>query len=285
MTNLLSATTASAANAAAEAGEHAGGGNDAGAIMQRLIEHVYDHPVITIDWHPFGWEWLDLSITKLTLMIWIAAALIFLLFRALASQQIKKGTRGRYLNFLEPFVLYVRNQMVYPIMGDKMGRKYLPLFLTQFFFILFCNLLGLVPFMATPTANVAVCATFAFTTLFTIIVMGMVEQGSFAYWKNLVPSGIPWPIIPILFPIEVIGIVIKCFALTIRLFANMTAGHIVILSFLGLIFIFHTYFVAPPAIAFALCIYMLELFVAFLQAFIFTLLSIIFVNMAVHPEH
>jgi len=75
--------------------------------MQHLIEHVYDHPVITIDWHPFGWEWLDLSITKLTLMIWIAAALIFLLFRALASQQIKKGTRGRYLNFLEPFVLYV----------------------------------------------------------------------------------------------------------------------------------------------------------------------------------
>lgn len=285
MANLLSATTASAVHAAAEAGEHAGEGRDAGAIMQHLIEHVYDHPVITIDWHPFGWEWLDLSITKLTLMIWIAAALIFLLFRALASQQIKKGTRGRYLNFLEPFVLYVRNQMVYPIMGDNMGRKYLPLFLTQFFFILFCNLLGLIPGMSTATGNVGVCGTLAFTTLFTIIVMGMVEQGPFTYWKNLVPSGMPWPIIPILFPLEVIGIVIKCFALTIRLFANMIAGHIVILSFLGLIFIFHNYFVALPAVAFTLFIYVLELFIAFLQAFIFTLLSIIFVNMAVHPEH
>lgn len=281
MTNLLSGSTA---NAAAKAGEHAGG-DDPGVIMEHLIEHVYDHPVITIDWHPFGWGWLDLSITKLTLMIWIAAALIFILFRVLAGHQEKKGTRGRYLNFLEPFVIYVRDQMVYPIMGDRLGRKYLPLFLTQFFFILFCNLLGLIPGMASATGNIGVCGTLAFTTLFTIIVMGMVEQGPFTYWKNLVPSGMPWPIIPILFPLELIGIVIKCFALTIRLFANMVAGHIVILSFLGLIFIFHTYFVALPAIGFTLFIYILELFVAFLQAFIFTLLSIIFINMAVHPEH
>ena len=285
MTNLLSTSTANTAHAAAEAGEHAGAGHDAGAIMEHLIEHVYDHVVIPIDWHPFGWEWLDLSITKLTLMIWLAAVLIFILFRSLAGRQVKKGTRGRYLNFLEPFVIYVRDQMVYPIMGDRLGRKYLPLFLTQFFFILFCNLLGLVPGLATPTGNLAVCGTFAFTTLFTIIVMGMVEQGPFTYWKNLVPSGMPWPIIPILFPLELIGIVIKCFALTIRLFANMIAGHIVIPSFLGLIFIFHTYFVALPAIAFSLFIYVLELFVAFLQAFIFTLLSIIFIGMAVHPEH
>ena len=139
--------------------------------------------------------------------------------------------------------------------------------------------------MSTATSNLAVCGTLAFTTLFTIIVMGMVEQGPLIYWKNMVPSGMPWPIIPILFPLEVIGIVIKCFALTIRLFANMVAGHIVILSFLGLIFIFHNYFVALPAVAFSLFLYVLELFVAFLQAFIFTLLSIIFINMAVHPEH
>jgi F-type H+-transporting ATPase subunit a len=285
MINLLSASTANAAHAAAKAGEHAGAGQDAGVIMEHLIEHVYDYVVIPIDWHPFGWEWLDLSITKLTLMIWLAAVLIFILFRSLAGRQVKKGMRGRYLNFLEPFVIYVRDQMVYPIMGDRLGRKYLPLFLTQFFFILFCNLLGLVPGLATATGNLAVCGTFAFTTLFTIIIMGMVEQGPFTYWKHLVPSGMPWPIIPILFPLELIGIVIKCFALTIRLFANMIAGHIVILSFLGLIFIFHTYFVALPAIAFSLFIYVLELFVGFLQAFIFTLLSIIFIGMAVHPEH
>ena len=285
MTNFLSASTANAAHAATEAGEHTAGGNDAGTIMQHLIEHVYDHVLIQIDWHPFGWQWLDLSITKLTLMLWVAAALIFILFRSLAGRQTKKSMRGRYINFLEPFVIYVRDQMVYPIMGDTLGRKYLPLFLTQFFFILFCNLLGLIPGMSTATSNLAVCGTLAFTTLFTIIGMGMVEQGPLLFWKNLVPSGMPWPIIPILFPLEVIGIVIKCFALTIRLFANMVAGHIVILSFLGLIFIFHTYFVALPAVAFSLFLYVLELFVAFLQAFIFTLLSIIFINMAVHPEH
>ena len=285
MINLLSTSTTEAAHAAAEAGGHAEAGHDAGETMMHLIEHVYDHVVIPIEWHPFGWEWLDLSITKLTLMLWLAAVLIFILFRSLAGLQAKKGMSGRYLNFLEPFVIYVRDQMVYPIMGNKLGRKYLPLFLTQFFFILFCNLLGLVPGLATATGNLAVCGTFAFTTLFTIIVMGMVEQGPLTYWKTLVPSGMPWPIIPILFPLELIGIVIKCFALTIRLFANMIAGHIVILSFLGLIFIFHTYFVALPAIAFSLFIYVLELFVGFLQAFIFTLLSIIFIGMAVHPEH
>ncbi|HUU28096.1 MAG TPA: F0F1 ATP synthase subunit A [archaeon] len=284
MANLLFAATES--THAAEAGEHAAAaGHDAGEIMHHLIEHVYDHPVLHIGWHPFGWEWLDLSITKLTLMMWIAAALIFILFRLLAAGQQKKGARGRYVNFLEPFVIYVRDQMVYPTMGPKLGRKYLPFFLTQFFFILFANLLGMIPMMSAATGNIAVCGSLAFTTLAAIIVMGMVEQGLFTFWKNLVPSGMPVWLIPLLFPIEVVSIFIKCFALTIRLFANMTAGHIVILTFIGLIFIFQSYFVAVPSISFALFIYMLEIFVAFLQAFIFTMLSIIFVHMAVHPEH
>ncbi|MEA1997672.1 MAG: F0F1 ATP synthase subunit A [Gemmatimonadota bacterium] len=285
MADLLYAAT-EGAHAAAEHGAHqAESGHDAAAIMQHLIEHVYDYPVVHIGWHPFGLEWLDLSITKLTIMMWISAALIFILFRALAASQRKKQTSGRYINFLEPFVLYVRDEMVYPIMGDKFGRKYLPFFLTQFFFILFANLLGMIPGMATATGNLAVCATLACTTLFAILVMGMVEQGLFTFWKNLVPPGMPVWLIPLLFPIEVISIFIKCFALTIRLFANMTAGHIVILTFIGLIFIFHSYLVAVPSIGFALFIYVLELFVAFLQAFIFTTLSIIFINMAIHPEH
>jgi len=269
---------------AAGAAEHAAQMTP-GEIMQYLIEHVYDTVLIKIDWHPFGWTWLDLSITKLTVMTWIVAAVIFLLFRALVVKQRTRGMSGRYVNFFEPFVLYVRNEMVYPVMGEKNGRKYLPLFLTQFFFILGCNLLGMIPFMATATGNLAVCAALAGTTLFTIFVMGMIEQGPLTFWKHMVPPGMPVLLIPLLFPIEVMGVFIKCFALTIRLFANMVAGHIVILTFIGMIFIFHSYVVALPAIVFALFISLLELFVAFLQAFIFTLLSIVFINMAIHPEH
>ncbi|MFH1069934.1 MAG: F0F1 ATP synthase subunit A [Candidatus Glassbacteria bacterium] len=294
MADLLLAA-ANEPHAAGEAAAH--GAEGAGAIMQELIEHNYDSVVVPIGWHPFGLQWLDLSITKVTINIWIAAALLFLLFKLLAGKQTAGNTKGRYLNFLEPFVIYVRSEMVFPVMGEKRGRKYLPLFLTQFFFILFCNLLGLIPIphfsvgavefpgLATATANLAVCAALAGTTLFSIIVMGMIEQGPLKYWKHLVPSGMPLLLIPLLFPIEVFGIVIKSFALTIRLFANMIAGHIVIFTFIGMIFIFHSYMVALPSILFALFIYVLELFVAFLQAFIFTLLSIIFVNMAVHPEH
>ncbi len=283
MIHLLNAAVETAAHGAAEAAEHGGGGaQDAGEIMQHLIAHVYDHPVITIPWKPFG---VDISITKLTLMMWISAALIFIIFRALAVKQRTSGARGRFVNFFEPFVIYVRDEMVYPLMGNVRGKRYLPLFLTQFFFLLFCNLIGMVPWMATPTGNMAVCAAMSFTTLFTIFVMGMMEQGVFKFWKHLVPSGMPVLLLPILFVIEFVGIFIKCFALTIRLFANMTSGHIVILTFLGLIFIFQSYVVAVPSVGFALFIYMLELFVAFLQAFVFVMLSIIFINMAIHPEH
>ena len=292
------AVVAVSEHAAAAASEHSGAAPDPGEIMQELIEHGFDKPIIPIGWHPFGWQWLDLSITKMTLNMWIAGLLIFLLFRYLARRPITgKSNGGRFLNFLEPFVIYVRSEMVYQNMGEKLGRKFLPLFLTQFFFILFCNLLGLIPVphfevlgvefpgLGTATANLAVCAGLSLTTLFTIFAMGMLEQGPVKYWKHLVPPGIPVLLIPMLFPIEVVGIFIKSFALTIRLFANMVSGHLVIFTFIGLIFIFHSYLVALPAVLFALFIYVLELFVAFLQAFIFTLLSIIFVNMAVHPEH
>ena len=285
-------------HAAAEAAGHGEEAvHGAGEIMKHLLEHGFDTYVFKIDWRPFGLEWLDLSITKVTLNMWIAAALIFIFFRLLVKKQTGENRSGRFLNFLEPFVIYVRSEMVFPIMGEHNGRRYLPLFLTQFFFILFCNLLGLIPVphfgvagvefpgLATATANMAVCTGLSLITLFTIFGMGMVEQGPFKFWKNMVPQGIPLPLLPLLFPIEVLGIFIKCFALTIRLFANMVAGHTVIFTFIGMIFIFHTLWVAPASIAFALFIYVLELFVAFLQAFVFTLLSVIFINMAIHPEH
>jgi F-type H+-transporting ATPase subunit a len=282
MIHLLNTAAETAAHGA-EAAEHSGGGtHDAGTIMQHLIEHVYDHPVISIPWKPFG---IDISITKLTIMMWLAGALIFIIFRSLAVKQRTSGARGRFVNFFEPFVVYVRDEMVYPLMGKERGKRYLPLFLTQFFFLLFCNLLGMIPYMSSATGNMAVCATLAFTTLFTILVMGMTEQGVGKFFKTLVPHGVPKLLYPVLFPLELLGIFIKCFALTIRLFANITGGHIVILTFIGLIFVARNYWVAIPSLSFVLFISMLELFVAFLQAFIFVMLSIIFVNMAIQPEH
>ena len=113
----------------------------------------------------------------------------------------------------------------------------------------------------------------------------MMKNGVFGYFKGLIPHGIPFWLMPIMIPVEVLGLFTKPFALAIRLFADMTAGHIVILSLLGLIFILHTYFVAPVSVSFALFIYLLELLVAVLQAYIFTMLSGLFIGMAVHQEH
>ena len=143
-------------------------------------------------------------------------------------------------------MLYVRDQMVYPSMPRYHADKLMPLFLTFFTFILFCNLLGLVPLPAiggkqisgTATANINVTAGLALITFFTMVGGGMAAVGPKKFWTSLVPHGVPGFVVPIMFLIEVIGLVIKAFALTIRLFANMIAGHLVILSFFGLVFFF-----------------------------------------------
>jgi F-type H+-transporting ATPase subunit a len=157
--------------------------------------------------------------------------------------------------------------------------------MSMFFFILFCNLLGMVPFGATATGNIAVTATLALTTLAMINISGIRHHGVGPYVKSLIPHGLPVWLVPLMFPIEVLGLLTKSFALCIRLFANMIAGHIVILAFMGLIFLFGSLLVAPVSVAAAVGMSMLELFVAFLQAYIFTLLSAIFIGGAVHPQH
>ena len=221
----------------------------------------------------------------------IAAVLIVLVGFSGVPAYVRTG-RGDFLSrIFAGFVMWIRDEMVYPVMGKELGRKFLPYFLAVFFFIAFMNLMGLVPMGATATASIFVTAALALTTLLAMIGCGMIVQGPIAFWKNLVPH-VPLPLWPLLFVVEVIGLIVKPFALMVRLFANMTGGHMVVLSFMGMIFFAAAEWgtiggwgAAPLGAGFAVFILIIESFVALVQAYVFTQLSIIFVNASVHPEH
>lgn len=221
----------------------------------------------------------------------LAAILLILIGFSGVPTYLRTGQGDRVTKILTGFCLYVRDEMIIPNVGKEHGTKLLPLFFSVFFFILFMNLCGLVPGSVTPTASIFVTAALAMITLCCMIGGGMMVQGPVAYWKHLVPHVPAW-LWPLLFVIEVIGVLVKPFALMIRLFANLTGGHMVVLSFMGLIFFFGQtfgssigYASAPVAIGFAVFIMIIEGFVAFVQAYVFTLLSAIFVGGSLHPEH
>lgn len=271
-----------AASAAAAHGEHAAEQFD----FLHMFHHLQDTVIVPLPTVHVAGIAIDFSITKAVVMMWVAGLLSLALFGTIAARLRKEDVpRGTLTNLFESILLFVRNDMIYEIMGNKTGRRFTPYFLSLFFFILFCNLLGLVPFMFTATANIAVTGALAILTFLLTQGGGIREQGVGPYLKNIVPPGMPIFLLPIMIPIEILGHFIKPFALTIRLFANMVAGHVVILSLIGLIFMFRAVAVAIPAVAFVLFIDMLELFVAFLQSYIFVFLSILFVNAALHPEH
>ncbi|MBI1931148.1 MAG: F0F1 ATP synthase subunit A [Ignavibacteriales bacterium] len=231
--------------------------------------------------HLFG---LDISITKHIVFMWIAFAILVLIFRLVAKSYKKSLLPKGLTNVMEIMVLFVRDEIAKPTIG-KGYERFLPYLLTVFFFILVCNFLGLLPYGSTATSNISVTATLAIISFIVIQAGGMIKNGMFGYFKGLIPHGVPTWLLPIMFVVEILGLFTKPFALAIRLFANMTAGHIVIMALLGLIFILHTYFVAPVSVAFALFIYLLEILVALIQAYIFTMLSSLFIGMAVHQEH
>ena len=221
-----------------------------------------------------------------------AVLLLFVAFGGVA-RTIRTGKGDWLSRMFAGFAGWVRDEMVRPVMGDHGGEKFLPFFLSLFFFVLFMNLLGLFPGGATATANIGVTAALATITLFSMIGLGMWAQGPAKFWLNLVPHGLPVLRWPLMFVIGLVGLVVKPVALTIRLFANMTAGHLIVLSGMGLIYYFGKsgeaamtgYAVAPLAVGFAVFIMIIESFVALLQAYIFTYLSILFVQACIHPEH
>ena len=227
---------------------------------------------------------IDFSITKNVAAMFIAIALIVIVFSAVAAgyrKRVGKAPKGLQ-SFLEPVIIFVRDDIAKPNIGHKYA-KFMPYLLTIFFFILFNNLLGLVPIFpgsANVTGNIAL--TFVMATA-TMLVVNL--NGNKYYWKHILTPDVPWWLYPIMIPVELIGIISKPFALMVRLFANITAGHIIVLSLISLIFIFKTLAIAPVSVAFVLFMDVLELLVSFLQAFIFTLLSALFIGMAVEEHH
>ena len=230
---------------------------------------------------------LDFSITKTVVGLFGAAAIGLFLFLSLARSYKKTGIshpKG-IQSFLEPIILFVRDDIAISNIGEHKYEKYMPYLLTVFFFILINNLMGLIPFPppfgANVTGNIAVTFVLA---VFTFLITQF--SGNKNYWRHIFATpGVPFWLLPVMIPVEIIGIFSKPFALMIRLFANITAGHIIVLSLVCLIFIFKSLGVAPVSILFVIFMDCLELLVAFLQAYVFTLLSALFISLAVQDHH
>jgi len=257
----------------------AGGG---GSVFLDLYRHVLPHRL--------GFEPLGIPIYNLQIFQLLAVALMLVVF-GWVRLRIDAQRPWVLLRVFRGWVLWIRDEMVVPVLGEEQGRRFLPYFLFVFFFVAFMNLLGLVPGMATATASIFVTMGLAATSLVLFVAAGMKSQGPVRFWLNLVPHGLPAWLWPLMFVVELIGLVVKPFALMIRLFANMVGGHLVVLSFMGVIFFFAAkigpaaYAVAGPSTAFAVFILIIEAFVALLQAFVFTMLTIIFTGSYVHPDH
>ena len=228
---------------------------------------------------------LDVSITKNVFTLFLVAIIMLIMFIGLARTYKRRPGQAPqgFQAWLEPVILFIKEDVIEPNLG-KHADKYTPYLLTVFFFIWISNIMGLIPFFpgsANLTGNIAVTFVLA---VFTLIITNF--SGNKEYWKDIFcMPGLPWPLIPIMAVVEVIGIFTKPFALMIRLFANITAGHIIVLSLTSLIFIFGTLAIAPVSVFFVMFMDVLELFVAALQAYIFTMLSALFIGLAMPEGH
>lgn len=288
-------------------GVHGGEGHDEWGT-ETMMHHIIDSGEIEF----FGWtihlpQWepihagplvIDMSPTKHTVFLWIATLLTILTVwiaarRFSREEQAGEAPKG-FLNFFETFYEYLRDEVALANIGHG-GERFVPYVVTLFFFILYANLLGLVPFGATATSNIMVTGALAIISLVIVEAAGYAALGPKGYLGTIfyVPKGLPKPMVPIMLiimtPVEIIGKLAKPFALAVRLFANMTAGHFVILALLGLIL---TYGGASAiggvsivgALALGLFVMFLEIFVAFLQAYIFTILTAVFIGLIRHAH-
>jgi F-type H+-transporting ATPase subunit a len=284
-------------------------------LASGVVEHLTNSreiefgPIFTIHLEPVnGWfrkaVGVDPHLSKHAVMMMLAAAIVAVAAIYTSRRAVREQGHGRFAHMVEATALFLRDQVVKPGIGDHHARAWFPWMATLFFFILTCNLLGLLPppLGATATGNIWVTAGLASLTLGAMLFGGMAEKGPLRYWASIVPHGVPWWMWPIVWPIELFGHFTKPFALTVRLFANMTAGH-VILAVLGGMFLVagsQGYWtdkaslgqllglkamVVVPSLAFALFIVTFELLVAFVQAYIFTTLSSIFIGLCLSHEH
>ena len=290
-------------------------------VGPNIIHHVSNsdisHPIIQLP-KLFG---IDFSVTKHVFMLWIVAIIvstvIILPVRSYLSSSRKR--KSRWVTLIEYIVEFVKDSISRPNVGQNWVMTWTPLFLTFFFFILFANGIGMVPIFdtiglldrfifktdshstinnmlhggVTATGNFNVTAGLATVTFFSIIIAGVKKYGFIKHWKNLVPHGLAWPVYIILIPIELMGLFVKPFALTMRLAANMTGGHIAILALLSLMAIIGEMFASAVigigvgfiSVPMAAAIYGLEIIVVLVQAYVFTLLTAVFVGMAINVHH
>ena len=302
-------------------------GHSSGTVLEQvgdnIIHHVsnssLDHPLVHLP-PIFG---IDMSVTKHVLMLWIVGVLVSISVIIPIQKYMKKEkpVPSGWMNVIEAIVAFIRDSIVKPNLGSKFTDTWAPMILTFFFFILFANSIGLVPIFdilgvvnrfvigipasndqnfinallhggSTVTGNFNVTAGLATLTFFAIIIAGSKAHGFITHWKNLVPKGLAIPIYIILIPIEIIGMFVKPFALTMRLAANMTGGHIALLAILSFMAIFAEISSEPVGIGLAFfsvpmaaAISGLEIIVVLVQAYVFTLLSAVFIGMAINVHH
>lgn len=304
---------------AAHGTDHAEEAYDAGKV---IIDHVanssLDHPIV----HLPSIAGIDLSVTKHVLMLWVVAAIVFVSITLATRRHLrqKQPVPTGFMNAVEWLVQAIRDSVVLPNVGAKYVMTWTPLMLTLFCFIVVANGIGLVPIFeviglidhavlhsgehsfiqrvihggSTATANYNVTAGLATITFFAIIAAGTKAHGFIQHWKNLVPPGLPAFVYVILIPIELIGMLVKPFALTMRLAANMVGGHIAILAILSFVFLFNDLFQSAAvgmgvgvflSVPLAVGISALEIIVILVQAYVFTLLTAVFIGMAINVHH
>ena len=299
--------------------ESAGETFNAGEV---IIGHVsnssIDHPL----WHLWTIGGIDFSVTKHVLMLWLVSVVVFLVVTLTIRRYLRQDRLipSGFMNALEAVVEFIRDSIVEPNVGRKWVTVWTPLLLTFFVFILAANVIGLIPIFdvlallnhtvlhapedsfltqvthggVTATGNYNVTAALATVTFVSIIVAGSRAHGFVQHWKNMVPPGLPLPVTIMLIPIEIMGMLVRPFALTMRLAANMTGGHIAILAILSFVFIFTELFGRAVAgvgvgvllsLPLAVGISALEIIVILVQAYVFTLLSAVFIGLAIHAHH
>jgi len=298
--------------------EPAGGFNAGELIMGHVSNSDPAHPLLHLP-PIFG---IDFSVTKHVFMLWLVALVLFVAVTTLVRAYLRKGVSAPTgaMNALEFMVEFVRDSIVRPNVGTKWVMTWTPLLLTFFVFILGANAIGLLPIFdvlglvdhyvlhsgehslvkgllhggATATGNYNVTAGLAVITFFAIIIAGSKAHGFVNHWVNMIPKGLPAFVYPILIPIEIVGMFVRPFGLTMRLAANMAGGHIAILAILSFVFIFTEMFSSPGAgigigllfsVPVSVGVYGLEIIVVLVQAYVFTLLSAVFIGMAIHAHH
>jgi F-type H+-transporting ATPase subunit a len=317
---LQHAEPAAAGQAAADAGHAAADTFDAGStIIGHVANSPIEHPLIPLP----TIAGIDMSVTKHVLMLWVAAAVLLIVSATAVRRYVRRGTMvpsGPVMGLLEYVAVRIRDEIVAPNVGKKWVNTYTPLIMMFFLFIVTMNAIGLLPIFdliallnhtvlhlpeesflvrlthggTTPTGNFNVTAALATISFFAIIIAGTRAHGFFGHWKNLIPHGVPPALWIILIPIEVLGMFVRPFALTMRLAANMTGGHVAVLAVLAMIFIMAESArsavvgigMSIVALPLAVGISVLEAVVVVpVQAFVFTLLTAVFVGMAIHAHH